>query len=57
MLVSSYETAGTEGADAPYDNVSLNFSKVAVAYKGQKPDGSLDTPVTAGWDVKTNKKV
>ena len=57
VLVSSYETTGTEGADAPYDNVALNFTKVAVTYKGQKPDGTLDAPVTAGWDVKTNKKV
>jgi type VI secretion system secreted protein Hcp len=57
VLISSYETAGAEGADAPYDSVSLNVSKVSVAYKGQRPDGSLDAPVTAGWDSKTNKKV
>jgi type VI secretion system secreted protein Hcp len=56
VLVSSYQTGGTEQA-LPMDSVSLNFSKVSVAYKAQKADGSLDTAVTAGWDIKTNKKV
>jgi type VI secretion system secreted protein Hcp len=56
VLVSGYETGGTEQA-LPMDSVSLNFSKVSVAYKAQKADGSLDTAVTAGWDAKTNKKV
>jgi type VI secretion system secreted protein Hcp len=56
VLVSSYETGGTEQA-LPTDAVSLSFSKVAVAYKAQKADGSLDAPVTAGWDVKANKKL
>ncbi|HET8756939.1 MAG TPA: type VI secretion system tube protein Hcp [Solirubrobacteraceae bacterium] len=56
VLVSSYETGGTEQA-LPMDAVSLNFSKVTVAYKAQKADGSLDAAVTAGWDVKANKKL
>ena len=56
ILVSSYETGGTE-ASLPMDSVSLNFSKVSVAYKAQKADGSLDAAVTAGWDVKSNKKL
>jgi len=56
VLVSSYQTGGTEQA-LPMDSVSLNFSKVSVAYKAQKADGSLDNAVTAGWDAKTNKKV
>jgi type VI secretion system secreted protein Hcp len=56
VLVAAYQTGGTEQA-LPLDSVSLNFSKVSVAYKAQKADGSLDTAVTAGWDSKTNKKV
>ena len=56
VLVSSYQTAGSDGDDGPTDAVSLNFSKAQISYKGQKPDGSLDTPVTAGFDAKTNKK-
>ena len=38
------------------DSVSLAFSKVQVEYKPQNPDGSLGTPVVAGWDVMANKK-
>ena len=57
VLVTAYETGGAEGSDAPFDSVSMNFSKATVAYKAQKADGSLDNAVTAGWDAKTNKKV
>ena len=57
VLVSGYHTGGSEQAGVPLDNVSLNFTKVTVAYKAQKADGSLDDAVTAGWDSKTNKKV
>jgi type VI secretion system secreted protein Hcp len=56
VLVAAYQTGGTE-QELPLDSVSLNFSKISVAYKAQKADGSLDTAVTAGWDSKTNKKV
>ena len=41
----------------PMDSVSLAFSKVRVEYKPQKADGSLDTAIVAGWDVKSNKKL
>jgi type VI secretion system secreted protein Hcp len=58
VMVSSYQTGGSEGGDvSPMDQVSLNFAKLALEYKGQKADGSLDVPVVAGWDAKTNTKV
>jgi type VI secretion system secreted protein Hcp len=57
VLVAAYQTGGAEGGDQPVDSVSLSFGKVTVEYKAQKADGSLDTPVTAGWDGKANKKV
>jgi type VI secretion system secreted protein Hcp len=57
LLVSSYQTGGSEGTDVlPMDQVSLNFAKIKVEYRAQKADGSLDTPISAGWDVKTNKQ-
>jgi type VI secretion system secreted protein Hcp len=56
VLISSYQTTGS-GGEVSMDSVSLAFSKVQVAYKAQKADGSLDAAVTAGWDVKANKKV
>jgi type VI secretion system secreted protein Hcp len=57
VLVSSYQTAGTEGDDVPHDAVSLNVSKAQIAYKAQKADGSFDTAITAGFDVKSQSKV
>ena len=39
------------------DQISLNFSKIEFEYKAQKADGSLDSPVKAGYDVKQNVKV
>jgi type VI secretion system secreted protein Hcp len=57
LLVSSYQTGGSEAADTPMDQVSLNFAKVKVEYKAQKADGTLDAPITAGWDITKNTKV
>lgn len=59
LLVSSYQTGGnnTGGGVIPTDQIALNFSKIEYEYKAQKPDGTLDSPAKAGWDVKANKKV
>ena len=56
VLVSSYQTTGS-GGEVSMDSVSLAFSKVKVEYAPQKADGSLDTPIVAGWDAKANKKL
>jgi type VI secretion system secreted protein Hcp len=55
VLVSSYQTSGSDGGDEVMDSVSLAFSKVRVEYKLQKADGSLDKAISAGWDLKSNK--
>ena len=56
LLVSSYHTGGNTDLE-PTDQVAFNFARIEVTYRPQKPDGSLDTPVTAGWDVKANRKI
>lgn len=56
LLVSSYQTGGS-GQELPTDQFSLNFAKIEFSYSPQKPDGSLDAPVTTGWDIKKNSKV
>jgi type VI secretion system secreted protein Hcp len=56
VLVSAYQTGGVEGEVVPGDSVSLNFAKIQVEYKPQKPDGSLGASIKAGWDVKQNKQ-
>jgi type VI secretion system secreted protein Hcp len=56
VLVSSFQTGGSEGADLlPTDSVSLNFAKIEVEYKPQKADGSLAPGVQFKYDLKTNK--
>ena len=58
ILVSSYQTGGSAHGDiVPTDQISLNFAKIEFDYKPQKADGSLDSPVKAGWNLKENKKV
>lgn len=57
VLVSSYQTGGSDGVDVPTEQISFNYTKMEVEYKEQKPDGSLGGAIKAGWDVKANKKV
>ena len=57
LLVSSYQTGGSQGDVVPVDQCSLNFSKIEFEYKPQKPDGTLDSPVKTGYDLKLNQKV
>lgn len=58
LLVSSYQTGGSQHAEVlPMDQVSFNFARIELEYRPQKADGSLDAPIKAGWDLKTNKPV
>lgn len=57
LLVSSYQSGGHSGSGVPTDQFALNFTKITFEYKPQKADGTLDAAVTAGYDVKANKKV
>ena len=58
LLVSSYQTGGSANGDVvPLDQISLNFAKIEVEYKEQKPDGTLGGAVKAGYDLKQNKQV
>jgi type VI secretion system secreted protein Hcp len=56
VVISSYQVGGSDG-NVPTDEISLNFTKIEFEYRPQKPDGSLDAPVKAGYDLKLNKKV
>ena len=56
VMVTSVQHGDTEG-DLPSEQFSLNFAKVDVSYFPQSPSGKLEPPVTAGFDVKTNKKL
>jgi type VI secretion system secreted protein Hcp len=58
VLISSYQVGGSEaGAEPPMEQVSFNFARIDFEYRLQKPDGTLSSPVKAGWDVEKNKQV
>ena len=55
VLVSSYQTNGHTDDSVPVDQVAFTYGQIKVEYWPQKADGSQGAPVTAGWDLKTNK--
>ncbi len=55
VLVSSYQTNAQAEDGVPVDEVSFKYTQLKVEYRPQKADGSLGTPVTAGWNLKTNE--
>jgi type VI secretion system secreted protein Hcp len=57
VLISSYQTGGSAGDDRPTDQVSMAFAKVEYRFFPQDSRGMLEPPITAGWDLKANKKV
>ncbi len=57
IVIASVSTGGSGGEERLTENVSLNFAKVKVTYTPQKDDGSKDSEVEMGWDIKAHKKV
>jgi type VI secretion system secreted protein Hcp len=58
VLVSSYQNGGSAAGDSvPVEQFSMSFGSIKFEYKPQKQDGSLDSAVTAGYDLKANKKL
>jgi type VI secretion system secreted protein Hcp len=57
VLVSSYNTLGSQGQDRPTESINMAFAKVELSFIPQKADGSSDAAITVGWDLKANKKV
>jgi type VI secretion system secreted protein Hcp len=57
VLVSSYQTSASGGGGLVYETVSFNFSKLEIAYKEQKPDGTLGGESKQKYDFAANKKL
>ena len=57
VMVSSFQTGGSQGDVIPVDQISLDFGKIEVEYKEQKADGTLASAIKAGYDLKANKMV
>ena len=56
VIVTSVTPTGNGGDGGIVENVALQFSKVDLEYKPQKPDGSLDAGVHFKYDIKANKE-
>lgn len=54
LLISSFQTGGSQGDVVPVDSISFNFSKIEYEYYPQKETGALDAKVPVHWSVKTN---
>jgi len=55
VVVTQYDLSMSD--EGPMDSFSLNFSQIYYQYSPQKPDGTLDSPVKAGYDLKKNEKI
>jgi type VI secretion system secreted protein Hcp len=53
ILVTGVNHAGDSQANA--ETVNLSFAKIALEYRPQKVDGTLDAGVIFNYDFKTNK--
>jgi type VI secretion system secreted protein Hcp len=57
IVISSYQT-GSNASGTPMDQISFNFTTIAIDYKPQDTKtGALLAPIKVGYDVKLNKKV
>ena len=57
LMVSSYQIEAPDGQTWPVDRVALSFARIEMTYRPQRPDGTVDAPVNAGWDVTANHKI
>ena len=56
VFVESIQWSGSSGGDdSPAESVSFAYGAVTTKYTPQKKDGSMDSPIPAGWDLTTNK--
>ncbi len=56
VFISGYQSdAGIGGDSIPQESIKLNYATIKYEYKPQKPDGSLEGSVTAGYDRHLNK--
>ena len=56
-VIASFTDSGSHDAGTAQETVGIGFAKIVFEYRPQKPDGTPDTPVVAGWDLKLNKPV
>ena len=55
-LISSYNVSSEEGQHAS-ETITLNFTKIKVAYTRFSPDGKQTKVSPKGWDLETDKQL
>jgi type VI secretion system secreted protein Hcp len=55
VVISSYSQSGVEALPRPQDAVAFRFAKIHIEFSNQGPDGKLNPPVVADWDLKGMK--
>ncbi len=55
VMVSSFSQAGA--GEVPTESISLNFAKIIMTHTPQSKGGTAGKPITAGWDLGTQKKI
>jgi type VI secretion system secreted protein Hcp len=56
VIITGVTPSGVGDTPATAEHVALQFAKVDLEYKPQKPDGSLDAGVHFKYDIKSNKE-
>jgi type VI secretion system secreted protein Hcp len=54
VLISNYQTGGSQGGEIPMDQISLNYSKIEVDYLAQDAKGVTKSAGKKWWDQKTS---
>ncbi len=54
VLISSYQTGGSQGGEVPMDQISLNYTKIEIDALGQDAKGITTSAGKKWWDMKTN---
>jgi len=56
VIITGVQPSGSGDSAATAENVAMQFAKVALEYKPQKADGSLDAGIHFKYDIKANKE-
>jgi type VI protein secretion system component Hcp len=54
-FVKDIEQSLVTGGDMPLETIRLAVGALQLGYKRQKPDGTFDKEIIAGWNTTTNR--
>jgi type VI protein secretion system component Hcp len=57
MRPAAFTDGGSHDAGTAQETVGIGFAEIVFEYRPQKPNGTPDTPVVAGWDLKLSRPV